>query len=99
MIACIGRLAEVRFSGEDASPKLDYEQEYRSMVESIGEEGQQLLLEWGTPTTLNLTADPEKQVQTLLEQFLFLRHVLGPDKLELYLEVLQRRVGNVEVVL
>jgi predicted component of viral defense system (DUF524 family) len=81
----------VRIAFEVASPKLDYEKEYRSMVQSIGEECQQLLLDWGTPTTLNLTTNPEQHSQTLLEQFLFLRHVLGPDKLELYLEVLQRR--------
>ena len=81
----------VRISFEVASPKLDYEHEYRSMVETIGEECQQLLLEWGTPASLNLSVDPEKQTQTLLEQFLFLRHVLGPDKLDLYLEVIARR--------
>lgn len=89
--AAVQGLPPVRISFDVASPKLDYEQEYRSMVESIGEECQQLLLEWGTPTTLNLIADPDRQAQTLLEQFLFLRHVLGPGKLELYLEVLQRR--------
>jgi predicted component of viral defense system (DUF524 family) len=81
----------VTISFEVASPKLDYEQEYRSMVEAIGEECQQLLLEWGTPTTLNISADPEKQAQILLEKFLFLRHVLGPDRLDLYLEIIQRR--------
>ena len=81
----------VRISFEVASPKLDYEQEYRSMVETIGDECQQLLLEWGTPASLNLAIDPEKQTQTLLEQFLFLRHVLGPDKLDLYLETIARR--------
>ena len=41
------------------------------MVETIGEECQQLLLEWGTPASLSLTVNPEKQTQTLLEQFLF----------------------------
>ncbi|MEI8109027.1 MAG: DUF2357 domain-containing protein, partial [Verrucomicrobiota bacterium] len=80
----------LRISFEVASPKLDYEQEYRSMVESIGAECQQLLLEWGTPTTINLASNPAKKAQTLLEQFLFLRHVLGPDRLELYLETIQR---------
>lgn len=89
--AAVPGLPPVCVTFDVASPKLDYEQEYRSMVESIGEECQQLLLEWGTPTTLNLALNPEQQAQTLLEQFLFLRHVLGPDKLELYLEVLQRR--------
>ena len=81
----------VRISFEVASPKLDYEKEYRSMVETIGDECQQLLLEWGTPASLNLSINPEKQTQTLLEQFLFLRHVLGPDKLDLYLESIARR--------
>lgn len=81
----------VRIPFEVASPKLDYEQEYRSMVETIGGECQQLLLEWGTPASLNFLVDPEKHTQALLEQFLFLRHVLGPDKLDLYLEIIARR--------
>ncbi len=89
--ATVSGQSPVRIAFDVASPKLDYEQEYRSMVLSIGEECQQLLLEWGTPTTLHLTANPEQQMHTLLEQFLFLRHVLGTNKLELYLEVLQRR--------
>ena len=91
MEATVAGLLPFRIPFEVASPKLDYEQEYRSMVETIGEECQQLLLEWGTPASLNLAVDPEKQTQTLLEQFLFLRHVLGPDKLDLYLETIARR--------
>lgn len=81
----------VRIAFEVASPKLDYEQEYRSMVEAIGAECQQLLLDWGTPTSLNVATDPDKRHETLLEQFLFLRHTLGPDKLDLYLETIARR--------
>ncbi|MEN3941498.1 DUF2357 domain-containing protein [Prosthecobacter sp. SYSU 5D2] len=88
--ATVAGLPPVRISFEVASPKLDYEKEYRSMIETIGEECQQLLLEWGTPASLNLAVDPEKRTQTLLEQFLFLRHVLGPDKLDLYLETIIR---------
>jgi predicted component of viral defense system (DUF524 family) len=80
----------VRIAFEVASPKLDYEQQYRSMVEFIGAECQQLLLEWGTPTSLNIVVEPTKEVQTLLEQFLFLRHVVGPGKLDLYLESVSR---------
>lgn len=81
----------VRIPFEVTSPKLDYEQEYRAMIEAIGEECQQLLLEWGTPASLNLALDPTKQHQTLLEQFLFLRHVLGTERLDLYLEIITRR--------
>lgn len=88
--ARVGSYPPIRISFEVASPKLDYEMEYCSMVETIGSECQQLLLEWGTPASLNTTIDPVKQVQTLLEQFLFVRHVLGPEKLDLYLEVIVR---------
>jgi predicted component of viral defense system (DUF524 family) len=91
MEAAVAGRPPVRIPFEVASPKLDYEHEYRSMIEAIGEECQQLLLEWGTPASLNLAVDPDKKTQTLLEQFLFLRHVLGPDKLELYLEIIARR--------
>lgn len=76
---------------EVITEKMDYAQEYRAMVEAIGSRCSQLILDWGAPTALSLAADPEKQGQTLLEKFLFLRHVLGPDRLDLYLETLARR--------
>jgi predicted component of viral defense system (DUF524 family) len=92
--ATVAGQSPVRISFEVASPKLDYEMEYRAMVETIGSECQQLLLEWGTPASLNLSVDPAKQKQILLEQFLFLRHVLGPDKLDLYFEVIVRNAHS-----
>ena len=76
---------------EVLTEKMGYAQEYRAMVEAIGSRCSQLLLDWGSPTALNISPDPEKQGQTLLEKFLFLRHVLGPDRLDLYLETLARR--------
>ena len=76
---------------EVITEKIGYAQEYRAMVEAIGNRCSQLLLDWGAPTALNIASDPEKLGQTLLEQFLFLRHVLGPDRLDLYLETLSRR--------
>ena len=76
---------------EVITEKIDYAQEYRAMVESIGNRCSQLLLDWGAPTALNISANPEKRSQTLLEQFLFLRHVLGPNRLDLYLETLSHR--------
>lgn len=84
----------IRIPFEVASPKLDYEVEYRSMVETIGSECQQLLLEWGTPASFNVSVDPARQRQILLEQFLFLRHVLGPDKLDLYIEFIMRNTHS-----
>ena len=80
-----------RLRFEVITEKIDYAQEYRAMVESIGKHCSQLILDWGVPTAVNIASDPSKPVQTLLEQFLFLRHVLGPERLDLYLETLSRR--------
>lgn len=74
--------------------KIGFADEYRSMTEGIAEFCQQLLLEWGSPTSLNFAVDPEKRPQILLEQFLFLRSVLGQEKLDFYLEIMQRNPHN-----
>lgn len=85
----ICELPPLRF--EIQTRKFDFHGEYRAMVEEIADHCQQLLLEWDSPTSFNMTADPEKRRRTLLEQFLFLRHVLGNDRLGLYLEEIGRR--------
>lgn len=79
-----------RIKFDVAPEKLDYESEYRAMVESIAEKCQQLLLEWNSPTSLSFTPDPTSEKRLLLEQFLFLRHCLGSDRLDFYLEILRR---------
>jgi len=82
---------KARLVFEIISSKLDYESEYRSMVEGIANECQQLLLEWDSPTSLRFISDPDKISRILLEKFLFLRHALKPEKLELLLEIITRR--------
>ncbi|MDA7598183.1 DUF2357 domain-containing protein [bacterium] len=79
-----------RIKFDVAPEKFDYETEYRAMVESIAEKCQQLLLEWNSPTSLTFRPDPTVEKRMLLEQFLFLRHCLGADRLDLYLEILRR---------
>ncbi len=79
----------VRF--EIQSRKFDFHGEYSAMVEEIAGHCQQLLLEWESPTSFNFTSDPEVPRQTLLEQFLYLRHVLGSGQLDLFLEQISRR--------
>ncbi|BDS05058.1 hypothetical protein NT6N_00980 [Oceaniferula spumae] len=75
----------------DITPtKMGYEIEYRSMVEDIAAKCQQLLLEWNSLTSLSFSPDPEQPKRLLLEQFLFVRHCLGEDRLDLYLEILNR---------
>ena len=82
-------LPVIRF--EIQSRKFDFHDEYSAMVGDIASYCQQLLLEWESPTSFNIAPDPIKQRKILLEQFLFLRHVLGGAKLELYLEEIRRR--------
>jgi predicted component of viral defense system (DUF524 family) len=86
-----GRPLGQRLRFEVITKKMDYAREYRAMVETIGSRCSQLLLDWGAPTAIKIALDPGNSVQTLLEQFLFLRHVLGPERLDLYLETLSRR--------
>jgi predicted component of viral defense system (DUF524 family) len=84
-------LAGNRIRFEIQTRKLDYEREYHRMVEAIAAECQQLLLEWDSPVAMNISSDPEQQSRTLLERFLFLRHVLAPDRIDFYLEMVRRR--------
>ena len=89
--------AEIRVADREAvrfeiqTRKLDFHGEYRAMVDDIAEHCQQLILEWGSPTSFQIGADPEQRRRTLLEQFLFLRHVLGEQRLGVYLEEMGRR--------
>lgn len=82
-------LLRIRF--DVITAKLDYAREYKGMVEAIAKECSQLLLEWGSPTSVNICQDPYRRAQTLLEQFLFLCHALGPERLDFYLETLRRQ--------
>lgn len=80
---------EVRF--EIQSRKFDYHGEYSAMVEDISDRCRHLLLEWDSPTSFSISQDPEKRGETLLEQFLFLKHLTGGDKLDFHLEMIARR--------
>ena len=68
------------------------------MVQDVADYCQQLLLEWESPTAFNVAGTDEQQSkQLLLEQFLFLRHVLGSDRIDLYLDEISRRPHTVLV--
>lgn len=82
------------FQFDVISRKLDYYTEYRNLVEAVAEQCSQLLLEWDSPVHFSFTPDPEKEKRIILEQFLFLRHVLKPENLQLYLEVIGRNPDN-----
>src|SRR5690606_15049182 len=65
-VRCTSTATEQRLFFEVVSAKLDHESEYRSMVQSIASECQQLLLELGAPTALPLTVNPAHQSRILL---------------------------------
>jgi predicted component of viral defense system (DUF524 family) len=85
---------EHRFALEIVSKKLDYHSEFRKITEDIADFCQQLLLNWDAPTSLNFGIDPEHAARLLLEQFLFLRSHLQPERLGEILESIQRRPNS-----
>ena len=82
---------EHRFALEIVSAKLDYHSEFRQITEDIADFCQQVLLDWNAPTSLGFEVDVEKAARLRLEQFLFLRSYLQPDRLAGILESVQRR--------
>ena len=85
---------EHRFALEIISKKLDYHTEFRQITEDIADFCQQLLLNWDAPTSLNFGIDPEQAARLMLEQFLFLRSHLEPERLGEILESIQRRPNS-----
>jgi predicted component of viral defense system (DUF524 family) len=81
-------LAEIPL--EFVSQKMDFDTEYRSMTEDIAKFCEQLILTWEAPTSLRFSASNTERARLLLEQFLFLRSFLSPDRLGRLLEVIQR---------
>ena len=81
---------DYRFSLEIVSGKLDYHTEYRKITEDIADFCQQLLLNWDAPTSLRFGIDPKHSARLTLEQFLFLRSNLHPERLGEILESIQR---------
>ena len=83
-----------RFALEIVSEKLDYHTEFRQITEDIANFCQQVLLDWDAPTSLGFHVDAEKAARLRLEQFLFLRSHLQPERLVAILESVQRRPNS-----
>lgn len=76
---------------EITSTKLEYHTEFRQITEDIAGFCQQLLLNWDGPTSLKFSNDPEEAARLTLEKFLFLRSHLPPERLDEWVEVIERR--------
>lgn len=62
---------------EIRSLKVDYIEEYRSMLEDIAEKSSDLLLNIRSPVAGNIIPDPGKNSETVAQRFAFLKSLLG----------------------
>lgn len=76
------------------STKFSGEQDFQWLTEDIARHCQQLLLEWGTPSGIPFSVDPERRNRLLLEQFLFLKTALSNGSLERWFEILRNTPHN-----
>ncbi|MBR1639096.1 MAG: DUF2357 domain-containing protein, partial [Treponema sp.] len=69
-------------SFEVVPDKINYETDYVNLTQAIAEECSALLLEYSSPTSLTFSQNAEKQQQTALERFIFLRQFCYSDNIE-----------------
>lgn len=72
------------------SADLDYESEYRAMLEDIAERFESIVAAWGGPTTYPTTRSDDTNVETLLEQFVLARGLLETHRLEYAARAIER---------
>jgi predicted component of viral defense system (DUF524 family) len=73
---------ENRIYFEIVPDKINYEQDYINLTEAVADECAALLLDYSSPASLSFVQDQDKQNDTLLEQFIFLRKFCYSDNLE-----------------
>lgn len=72
------------------SARLDYESEYRAMLEDIAERFESIVTTWGGPTTYPTTRTDDTAAETLLEQFVLARGLLESHQLEYAARAIER---------
>lgn len=65
-----------RASVEIRSTKINYREDYRSMLQYIGDKCNDLLLDIKSPTQLKLITDPSKNPDTIQQRFVFLKSII-----------------------
>ncbi|WP_028550008.1 DUF2357 domain-containing protein [Paenibacillus sp. UNC451MF] len=65
-----------RTSVEIKSTKINYREDYRSMLQYIGDKCNDLLLDIKSPTQLKLATDPSKDPDTIQQRFAFLKSII-----------------------
>ncbi len=72
------------------SADLDYESEYRAMLEEIVGHFESIIANWGGPTTYPTTRSDDATADTLLEQFVLARGLLESHQLEYAARAIER---------
>lgn len=73
---------EYKLSFEIVPDKITYKDDYVNLTNAIAEECASLLLDYSSPTVHSFSLDFEKQHETALEQFIFLRQFCYAENLE-----------------
>lgn len=86
--------AKIEF--EVVPDKINYEEDYIKLTETIAEECSELLLDYTSPTSLNFLHDSPKE-SNILEQFIFLRTFCFSDNLESLFASIKRNPDRILV--
>lgn len=70
--------------------KIDFDSDFILMTNELSEIFSQLLLDWNTPTYLSFKDSDDKKFKTLYEQFVTIKHLLESEKINSYLQIIQR---------
>lgn len=91
-----GQNKDCQFQFEVVPEKIGYDDDYRFLVESIADKCASLLLEYDSPTSSNsFLSENEKMYDSVLEQFIFLRHFCWTDNLKAIFFAIKRNPDKV----
>ena len=86
---------QLALSFEVVPDKIKYETDYVNLTQAIAEECSALLLEYTSPTSLSFSQDSEKQQETALEQFIFLRQFCYSDNIDSLFAYIKRNPDRI----
>ena len=84
------RIGDAKRHFDITSWKLDYETEYRAMLEDIASHCEALISSWGSPTSFSASPSEEEPIDTLLEQFIIARGLFEAYQLDSAARAVQR---------
>ncbi|MCB1180138.1 MAG: DUF2357 domain-containing protein, partial [Leptospiraceae bacterium] len=75
-------------------PEKFHPEQFEELQKELAEFCQQLLLDWDSPTSNLMESDLEKENKVILEQYLFLKSKINPEKFDSLIELIHRNPHN-----